>query len=185
MADEAQHEKGVLDRIVHSIERHKKRSWWILVAALVGLIVTVSDVGQIASGAWSTLTNARSERDAPASLALGDAVESVNDRLGEPRQSLDLCSEIGCKPTELHKPMLNVYRHEDYTVRAVFDGNKLEFYAVTRESENYKPHLKMPFDWGALGEFTYSAGITPEDVDAFHRRSPSYAEVKPMGPPGT
>lgn len=120
------------------------------------------------------------------SLALGDAEAFVTSRLGEPRQSLDLCSEAGiCRPTPAHRPVLNVYRHENYTVRAVFDGNKMEFYAVTRESEQFKPHLKMPFDWGELGEFTYAqaSGIAPDDLDAFHRRYPSYAEVKSLGAP--
>ena len=184
MADEGQDKNGVLDRIVHFIEKHRKKSWAILIGLLVTLIITVGTLGQMASGAWTMFTQAQSENDAPASLALGDAMPSVNDRLGEPRQSMDLCSEIGCKPTESNKPVLNIYRHEDYTVRAVFDGNKLEFYAVTRESEKYKPNLKLPFDWGELGEFTYTNGITPDDVDVFHRRFPSYAEVKPLGPPG-
>jgi hypothetical protein len=187
MTDEADSKKGPLARLVEVIEKHKKKSWAILIVFVVGLITSVSSVGQIASDVWSVFTNAQSERDAPTSLALGDAVSSVDSRLGEPRQSFELCDEITCEPTEAHQPLLNVYRHEDYTVRAVFDGNKLEFYAVTRESEKYKPHLKMPFDWGELGEFTYkqASSITsePDDLDAFERRFLSYAEVKSLGAP--
>lgn len=188
MANERQDKKGVLDRIVVFIERHRKKSWAILIGLVVTLIISVGTLGQMASGAWTIFTHAQNEHDAPASLALGDAVSSVNSRLGEPRQSFQLCDEIRCELTESHKPMLNIYRHDDYTVRAIFDGNKLEFYAVTRESEKYKPHLKMPFDWGELGEFTYkqASGITntnPDDVDSFHRRFLSYAEVKQIGYP--
>lgn len=184
MADEAQDEKGVPARLVHIIQKHKKSSWAVLIVFLLAVIAAFNDVRQLGTDAWAVITHNQREQDAVASLALGDAISSVSSRLGEPRQSMDLCSEIGCKPTESHEPVLNIYRHEDYTVRAVFDGNKLEFYAVTRETERYKPHFKMPFDWGELGEFTYKDGITPDDVDAFHRRFPSYAEVKPLGPAG-
>jgi hypothetical protein len=184
MTDEVHDEKGVLARLVHVIQKHKKSSWAVLVVFLLAAIAAFNDVRQFGTDAWAMMTHTQRERDAVTSLVLGDAISSVSGRLGEPRQSLDLCSEIGCTPAEPHDPVLNIYRHEDYTVRAVFDGNKLEFYAVTREAESYKPHLKMPFDWGSLGEFTYTDGITPDDVDAFHRRFPSYAEVKPLGSPG-
>lgn len=188
MTSEADRKKGRIARLAEIYQRHKKRNFFLVLGFLYVLIQVFNNIQQISSFFWPVFTQSQRDHEAVTSLALGDAEASVTKGLGEPRQSLDLCAEIRtCGPDTSHKPVLNIYRHEDYTVRAVFDGNKLEFYAVTRESDKFKPHLKMPFDWGELGEFTYSqvstSGITPDDLDAFHRRFPSYAEIKSLGAP--
>ena len=178
MTSKVQAKEGQASSLAGFVKWHKKSSiaflFTILVAVVAGVYV------------WSELARIQRDHDALASLALGDSEQWANRQLGEPRQSLDLCSEIQCESGSTHKPVLNVYRHEDYTVRAVFDLNKLEFYAVTQESEKYKPHFKKPYDLGELGDRSYKETMTidtdPADVDMFTRSADaSYAEVTPLG----
>lgn len=75
-------------------------------------------------------------------------------------------------------------------VRAVFDANSMNFFAVTTQSDQFKPHIRWLYDLGALGEFTYE-NASAEDVIQptalmIHRgpRSSAYAEIFSVGAPG-
>jgi hypothetical protein len=75
-------------------------------------------------------------------------------------------------------------------VRAVFDANSMNFFAVTTQSDQFKPHIRWLYDLGALGEFTYE-NASAEDVIQptalmIHMgpRSSAYAEIFSVGAPG-
>ena len=133
----------------------------------------------------------QAQKEAVDSLALEQSVESVNSKLGVPKESHPLCSKISsCSQDTSREPLLNIYRDEHYTVRAVFDANGLNFFAVTMASDQFKPHIRWLYDLGALGEFTYEEasaadGIQPTAV-MIHMgpRSSAYAEIVSVGAPG-
>jgi hypothetical protein len=133
----------------------------------------------------------QAQNEAIDSLALEQSVEFVNGKLGVPQESHPLCSKISsCSQDTSGEPLLNVYRDEHYTVRAVFDANSLKFFAVTTESGKFKPHVRWLYDLGALGEFTYkdasaADGIQPTAAMVhLGPRSSSYAEIVSVGAPG-
>src|SRR5690349_3975043 len=85
------------------------------------------------------------------SLALEQSVELVNSKLGVPQESHPLCSKISsCSQNTSGEPLLNIYRDKHYTVRAVFGGNSLKFFAVTMETDQFKPHIRWLYDLGQL-----------------------------------
>lgn len=130
------------------------------------------------------------EQEAIDALALQQTVEFVNSKLGEPQQSEDLCSRtLICEPDTTHRPILNIYHDEHYTVRAVFDDNSLEFFSVTLVSGKFKPHRAGNYDIGTLGDKTYKEAFqglstTEAAVTETPRSGMSYAEVTPLGAPG-
>lgn len=133
----------------------------------------------------------QAEQKAIDSLALEQSVEFVNSKLGVPRESHPLCSKISsCSQDTSGEPLLNIYRDEHYTVRAVFDANSLNFFAVTAESDQFKPRVRWLSDLGILGEFTYmdasaAVRIQPTAVTIFlGPRSSSYAETFSVGAAG-
>lgn len=130
------------------------------------------------------------QQEAIDALALQQTVEFVNSKLGEPQQSEDLCSRtLICEPDTTHKPILNIYRDEHYTVRAVFDDNSLEFFSVTLESGKFRPHHAWNYDIGTLGDRTYKQAFqglatTEAAVTETAQSGMSYTEVTPLGAPG-
>jgi hypothetical protein len=133
----------------------------------------------------------QAQKEAIDSLALEQSVEFVNSKLGVPEESHALCSKISsCSQDTSGEPLLNIYRDEHYTVRAVFDANSLNLFAVTMESGQFKPRIRWLYDLGALGEFTYEEasaadGIQPAAVIVhMGPRSSAYAEIVSVGAPG-
>ncbi|MBT2547204.1 hypothetical protein J7I85_02440 [Arthrobacter sp. ISL-65] len=108
-----------------------------------------------------------------------------------PQESHPLCSKISsCRQDTSGEPLLNIYRDEHYTVRAVFDANSLKFFAVTMESDQFKPHIRWLYDLGSLGEFTYKEASAADGIEPtaamihLGNRSSSYAEIVSVGAPG-
>jgi hypothetical protein len=133
----------------------------------------------------------QAQKEAIDSLALEQSVEFVNSKLGVPQESHPLCSKISsCRQDTSGEPLLNIYRDEHYTVRAVFDANSLNFFTVTMESDQFKPHIRWLYDLGALGEFTYKDASVADGIQPIGAtihlgpRSSSYAEIVSVGAPG-
>ncbi|WP_157366305.1 ETEC_3214 domain-containing protein [Arthrobacter sp. Soil763] len=133
----------------------------------------------------------QAQKEAIDSLALEQSAEFVSSKLGVPRESHPLCSKVStCSQGTPGEPLLNIYRDDYYTVRAIFDANSLKFFAVTMESDQYKPHIRWLYDLGALGEFTYKDASVADGIEPtaamihLGPRSSSYAEIISVGAPG-
>jgi hypothetical protein len=197
MTDETGDKGGLVARIARAIEAHKKTTAGLVLAGLLAgatLFNTLTETGQNISSGVKNLGGARHEaEEAIASLKTEQTLEYVNSKLGEPQQSKDLCAGIRvCGQDTSHKPELKIYRNEYYTVRAVFDGNSMEFFAVTLGSGEVKPRPSWNPSLGPLGEFTYkevSYGNAPKDltkaaISIASGAKHAYAEVTPLGEPG-
>ncbi|WP_445154034.1 ETEC_3214 domain-containing protein [Arthrobacter sp. Hor0625] len=133
----------------------------------------------------------QAQKEAIDSLALEQSVEFVNSKLGVPRESHPLCSKTStCSLGTSGEPLLNIYRDDHYTVRAIFDANSLKFFAVTMESDQYKPHIRWLYGLGAVGEFTYKDAAVTDGIEPtalmiqLGPRSSAYAEIISVGAPG-
>jgi hypothetical protein len=181
-------------RFVSLVEKFKGHPLgYILIAIIVslGAVAAAYQGYQLIKTAVVNSTNPyHAQKDAIASLALGGTVEFVNGKLGQPQQSGDLCRQVSfCAPDQPDEVLLNVYRDEQYTVRAVFEQNSLEFFAVTVETEKFKPDISwLGYELGQLGEFTYADAEDAMDGDvhptALASQSSAYAEVIAVGGAG-
>lgn len=133
----------------------------------------------------------QARKEAIDSLALEQSVEFVTSKLGVAQESHPLCKKISsCSQYESDEPLLNIYRDEHYTVRAVFDANSLNFFAVTTKSDQFKPQIRWLYDLGGLGEFTYKEASTADGIQPaavkihLGPRSTAYAEIVSVGAPG-
>jgi hypothetical protein len=193
MTDAAGDNKAPGGRLARAIAAHKKRTFWVVLGVIGALAGGISNVGGVVSSASSQINNIihpyQKEQEVIDSLTLQQTTGFVNSKFGEPQQSEDLCARARiCGQDTSHDLKLKVYRNEHYILRAVFDGDSLEFFAVTMKSGKFKPHPKWNYDIGPLGDRTYKQAFQGlEWTEAAIQSRPkalTYAEVTPLGGPG-
>lgn len=193
MTEAPEDDKGPGGRLARAIAAHKQRTFWVVLGVLAAIAGGINNVGGVFSNASSLINNIahpyQIEQEAIDSLTLRQTRESVNSKFGEPQQSEELCARTRlCGQDRSHDLKLNIYRNEHYTLRAVFDGNSLEFFAVTMESGKFKPRPKWNYDIGPLGDRTYRQAfpgleMTKAAIQST-LKSNTYAEVTPLGAQG-
>jgi hypothetical protein len=126
-------------------------------------------------------------------LDLDTRLEFFEDNFGTAKSVFDLCSEALVCPED-GGDELRMYIHEtdDLAIRAVFDDEQLEMYAVTLMSDTLSPAMNwLDWDLGDLGQVTFDEALDtvetiqePTDYEIFlGPQATAYAEVVAAGAP--
>lgn len=184
------------NRLLKILETLKRHPLIVILGVLVAVAASFTTVLDMTERVKPIISNAidpyHAQKEAVNSLQLQQTVDFVNSNLGQPEVSEDLCKVTAtCTNGEQSRMLLNIYRDEQYTIRAVFDENSLDFFAVTLQSEKFKPQIHwLDYDLGALGTVTYQQAYDPVDgvVEPtaqifFGPQTTAYAEVFAAGAP--
>lgn len=172
-----------------------------VVAFAAGVVALAALVTLAGSAIIKTIDPYRDSKEEIRFLGIDLDVEAVNGKLGTPEESHALCKVTSvCHAVKDDGLLLNVYRDDHYTVRAVFDEGTMEFYAVTLgnpeigkfRSSMFKPHVRwLDRDLGILGERTYvkihekaAVDVKPATRIFLGSRESAYAEVLLAGGAG-
>jgi hypothetical protein len=174
---------------IESAKRHPVVVVVCAVVAVAGFVFTVADQPTRASGR----SNAHGEEYAALdSLDLDTTPQFLEDNFGRAQKSIDLCRYRPCPPPVRNSLRMYIYKSRDFAVRAVFEDQSLELYAVTVMSPELAPRMKwLGYDLGKLGEATSrqallaADNIGPTDIAVFMGpNSAAYADVVSVGAPG-
>jgi hypothetical protein len=179
--------------VVTAIERAKRHPIVIVVGTVVGLLIFLTTVGDLYGRMSDVVHDWRNPYDEDykqlAELDLGVTPDYLDEWLGKPRRSVELCRELSCPPeAEDQTLIMNMYESKLVTVRAIFVDSGLEWYAVTLLSDELEPPMTwLDHNLGTLGRVTYAEalevpGVEPTDVDMFlGPQSSAYVEILAAG----
>lgn len=182
--------------ITGAIERAKKHPVVIMVGtfgAVLAFVLAMTDQFARIGNMYSQWRNPNAtEYAALESLDLDSRPEFFEDTFGRAKKSLDVCREIACTQPAPDSLRMYIHESEGITVRAIFEGNTLEMYAVTLMNETLSPPITwLGYDLGELGKVTFAEAVgvvesvEPTDAAVFvGPQSSAYAEVVATGAPG-
>lgn len=186
--------KGTLKR---GIDQLQAQPLIVIVAAVVGIgafMITAEDVFVWVREKINAVVNPNStEYQALQTLDLDTRLEYFEANFGTARAVYDLCEDaLVCADEGEDDPRMYVYGTDDVVVRAVFQDEQLEMYAVTLMSDELAPEVEW-LDWrlGRLGEASFAEALDnvasivgPTDLEVFMGpQSVAYAEVVAGGAP--
>lgn len=171
---------------IERLKRHPVIAVTLALVALVSFTLTVTDQFTRIRG-WFAV-----EPNPLASLELDSRPAFLEQHFGVAKRAVDLCKEIACPGNAPDNLRMYVHETNGITLRAVFQGESLELYAVTVNRADVTPEMKwLGHDLGHLGKATFSEilnrakATTPTDTALFMgARSVAYAEVFAPGAPG-
>ncbi|WP_353810505.1 ETEC_3214 domain-containing protein [Agromyces sp. SYSU T00194] len=136
---------------------------------LFGLVVgAIQAQQQVATwvGAW--LEPHAELFDALAQVDLDSTEAYFANNVGEVKSVYDLCEQFAQCPEGYDEDLrLVVHEGEGVTVRAIFEGEQLEFYAITIMEEGITPEMSwLGHDLGKLGEVTFAEAFAVPGLDA-------------------
>lgn len=166
-----------------------------VVALVVGLTVDVGSlVGPsrpvVATFVETPIDERAVELDALASLDLDITPDFFEQNIGVPKVSVDPCASMTCEGIPPDTLRLVIHEGEYATVRAMFDRDRLAFYAVTATVDDLLLDMKwLGHELGTLGQVSFADALAvtpvPEPTEAEIRklaRSLAYAETLAAGP---
>jgi hypothetical protein len=183
--------------VAGAIERVKRRPVVVVVVAVVALIsfvFTVTDQFTRISGWVSDWRNPNaSEYDQLKSIDLDSTKEFFEQTFGPAKKSFDLCAETICPPGEPDSLRMFGYESANSTIRVLFEGYSLKFYAVTMRGPELAPELTwLDHKLGTLGTVTFAEALsnarvaTPDHATIFMGpKSSAYSEVIAPGMAGS
>lgn len=133
------------------------------------------------------------EYEALETLDLDTRLEFFEANFGTAKSVYDLCEEaLLCPEGEQSPPVMYLHETDDLAVRAAFEGEQLQMYAVTLRSDALAPEMQW-LDWplGRLGEVSFAEALNnvetvaePTDLEIFMGpQAVAYAEVVAAGAP--
>ena len=184
--------EGALKR---SIDRLRAHSMIVLATAVVAIgafIIKAEDVFVWGREKVDAVVNPNSaEYEALQTLELDTRLEYFEANFGTARAVYDLCEEaLVCADEAEGDPRMYVHETDDVAIRAVFQDEQLEMYAVTLMSDRLSPDVEW-LDWplGRLGEMTFAEALdavetldVPTHLEVFMGpQAVAYAEVVAAG----
>ncbi len=179
------------------IDRVKAHPVVVLAVAVVGVgafAISVENVVVWTQDRVQGITNPyAADYEALETLDLDTRLEFFEANFGTARSVYDLCDEaLECPEGEQDPPLMYLHETDDLAVRAVFEGEQLQMYAVTLSSDKLSPEMEW-LDWGlgSLGDVTFAEALEaietvaePTDAEIFMGpQAVAYAEVVAAGAP--
>ena len=169
---------GALKRGINRLKEHPLVAFAIAVVGIGAFMIQAEDVITWGREKVDVIVNPNSaEYEALTTLDLDTRLEYFESNFGTAKAVYDLCREsIACtEEQENNPPRMYVHETDDVVIRAVFQDEQLEMYAITLMSDTLSPDVDW-LDWplGQLGEISFAEALDgvetvegPTDVEIF------------------
>ncbi len=186
--------EGALKRGIGRLQAHPLI---VIVVAVVGIgafMIKAEDVFIWGRDKVNSVVNPDSaEYQALQTLDLDTRLEYFEANFGTARAVYDLCEDaLVCADEGEDDPRMYVHGTDDVVIRAVFQNEQLEMYAVTLMSDELAPEIEwLDLRLGRLGEASFAEALEeveaidgPTDLEVFMGpQAVAYAEVVAAGAP--